>query len=217
MLQERVEEYLGAIYRLRADPETPVPLSELTGYFGFSPVSVHEMVQKLDDRGLLKYHPYRGATLTEDGEAAARALILRHRLWERFLTDVLHMDWEEAHAIAGRLEHAVSETVTERLADFLGGPDACPHGASIPPGARNGHDQCLREVRAGTQVRVVRISPETPELLRRAKASGLVPGATVRVLTRTDTELEVAVAEAEEGAILAVPDSDARSVWVEVL
>ena len=124
MLQERVEEYLGAIYRLRIDTETPLPLSQLTEYFGFSPVSIHEMVQKLDDRGWVLYHPYRGVTLTDSGEDAALALLRRHRLWERFLADVLDLPWDEAHVIAGQLEHAAPEVVTERLADFLGDPTA---------------------------------------------------------------------------------------------
>ena len=60
MLKESVEEYLGAIYRLRTGREAPLPLSQLAGFFGFSVVSVHEMVLKLERQGWLVYYPYRG-------------------------------------------------------------------------------------------------------------------------------------------------------------
>src|SRR5512145_2030790 len=133
MQLERAEEYLAGIYRLRAAAGTPLPLSQLTEYFNFSPVSVHEMVVKLGNQGWATYHPYQGVTLTADGEAIAVALVRRHRLWERFLTDKLEIPWEEAHEIAERLEHAASEHVTERLARFLGEPESCPHGEPIPP------------------------------------------------------------------------------------
>jgi len=74
MRQERVEEYLGAIYRLRAAAETPLALAKLTTYFGFSPVSVHEMIKKLSVQGWVIYHPYHGVTLTAAGESIALAL-----------------------------------------------------------------------------------------------------------------------------------------------
>ena len=118
---------------------SPVPLSVLGEYFGFSPVSIHEMVQKLSQRGWIVYHPYRGVTLTESGEEVALALLRRHRLWERFLTDMLHVPWDEAHEMAGNLEHAAPESVTERLAELLGDPDSCPHGEPIPPSERHDH------------------------------------------------------------------------------
>ena len=72
--RERYEESLGAVYRLRTAPDTPLPLSLLGEYFGFSPVSIHEMVQKLVQREWVVYHPYYGVTLTGSGEAVALAL-----------------------------------------------------------------------------------------------------------------------------------------------
>ena len=171
MLLERAEEYLGAIYRLRVDAETPLPLSQLTEYFGFSPVSVHEMVQKLNDKEWVLYHPYRGVTLTESGEEAAQALLRRHRLWERFLADVLDLPWDEAHAIAGQLEHAAPEQVTERLAVFLGDPTVCPHGGPIPPHMDQLPDHCLGGLAVGAEARVTRIAPETPDRLRHGSST----------------------------------------------
>jgi len=215
MQQDRVEEYLGAIYRLRGDAETPVPLSRLAEYFGFSPVSVHEMVQKLDSKGSVRYHPYRGVTLTEMGEGAAMRLLLRHRLWERFLTDILEIPWDEAHEIAGKLEHVATGLVTDRLAAFLGDPQACPHGAPIPPQARSSSEVCLRNLPEGARAQITRIAPEIPALLQRLRKGGVVPGRRAQVFSQTAAGTEVLIAEA--ATPVHVPVEDASSVWLELI
>lgn len=215
MRQERVEEYLGAVYRLRTDPDTPLPLSQLTEYFGFSVASVHEMVQKLDEESLVVYHPYRGVTLTEEGAKAARALLRRHRLWERFLTDMLDISWDEAHVVAGHLEHAASDKVTERLAEFLGEPDSCPHGGPIPPAHRVATEQCLASLESGAEGRVTRISPETAERLQNVRALGLLPGTHLQVSEQADDHVEVVISD--EQATIQVLRNDARAIWIEVL
>ncbi len=133
MRQENMEMYMGAVYRLRKDAVTPVAISDLHKYFNFSPISIHEMVKKLQKAGYLLYHRYQGVCLTPAGEEIASALVRRHRIWERFLADELSFSPEEVHAIACSLEHAAPQEVTDRLAERLGEPDACPHGAAIPP------------------------------------------------------------------------------------
>jgi DtxR family transcriptional regulator, Mn-dependent transcriptional regulator len=132
MAQQHAEEYLGAIFRLRKEPEDPLPLPRLQTYFGYSPISIHEMVQKLEEQGYIIYIPYRGVVLSQAGEQVAAALIRRHRIWERFLTDMLAIPADSVHQVAGELEHAAPELVTERLSLLLGQPEACPHGSLIP-------------------------------------------------------------------------------------
>lgn len=212
-VRERAEDYLGAIHRLREAPQLPLPLSILGEYFGFSPVSIHEMVQKLSQRGWIVYHPYHGVTLTGPGEAIAGALVRRHRLWERFLTDVLNVPWDEAHEIAGNLEHAAPESVTERLAGLLGDPDSCPHGEPIPPSERLVTDRCLDSISIGDRARVSRIGPESAELLRDVQAWGLLPGRIITVVEHTDVEVIVQVEEQS----VHIPLDSARAIWVEVL
>lgn len=215
MRQERIEEYLGAVYRLRTDSDTPLPLSQLTEYFGFSVVSVHEMIQKLDEECWVTYHPYRGVTLTEDGERAARALLRKHRLWERFLTDILEISWDEAHVIAGHLEHAAPKKVTERLATFLGEPESCPHGGPIPPAHRISTEQCLASLEPGARGRVTRISPETAERLKKVRALGLLPGTHLRIIEQGEDDVNVAIVD--EQIQVCVPAEDASAIWIEVL
>jgi len=211
--RERLEEYLGAVYRLRTDPELPVPLSLLGEYFGFSPVSIHEMVQKLAQRGWMIYQPYRGVVLTESGEAVALALLRRHRLWERFLTDVLQVPWDEAHEVAGKLEHAALESVTERLADLLGDPNFCPHGEPIPPSERTSVDQPLERLSVGASGRVTRIGPESARLLREVQDWGLVPGSSVTCLEHSEDTMKVEVGSAQ----VQIPVESASAIWVEIL
>ena len=141
MTQKHAEEYLGAVFRLRKGPEDALPLPRLQAYFGFSPISIHEMVQKLAEQGFVVYIPYRGVVLSKAGEQVAAALVRRHRIWERFLTDLLAIPADSVHQVADQLEHAAPELVTERLSRLLGQPDACPHGSLIPAGVvENGRE-----------------------------------------------------------------------------
>jgi len=133
MQQENLEMYMGAIYRLRETSGSMVPLPDIQKYFGFSLISVNEMVRKLQKFGYVTYERYHGVQLTTKGEEVASALVRRHRIWERFLTDFLKIPVDDVHTVACSLEHAAPELVTERLSNILGQPDACPHGSLIPP------------------------------------------------------------------------------------
>ncbi len=210
MVRERVEEYLGAVYRLREGPKSPVPLSQMVSYFHLTPVSVHEMVQKLVRRGLLIYHPYQGVTLTASGEQIAQALLRRHRLWERFLSDVLGVPSEAVHTVAERLEHAAPTSVTERLAALLGEPDHCPHGSPIPPPVEREMLWLLAEMDVGDGGEVVRLAEETSQVKQQLKALGIEVGNRLRVRGRGGTTLWIEVA----GQEVRLPLKLAQSVWV---
>lgn len=133
MSSEAIEMYIGTIYRLRESPHRPVSLRKIQQYFQFSPISIHEMIVRLEEQGYLLYQPYKGVLLTETGDRLANSLIRRHRIWERFLVDALNFPPDQAHQLADQLEHASSEEVTDRLSSFLGFPETCPHGSFIPP------------------------------------------------------------------------------------
>lgn len=208
-VQESEENYLGAVYRLRSDAETPVPLSDLQAYFGFSRVSIHEMIRKLADKALVTYHPYHGATLTPEGERIAVALLRRHRLWERFLTDQLDVSWDDAHEIACRLEHAVTNEITERLADLLDDADACPHGSPLRPGEQVKQGKPLRTREPGSMCRVVRIAPESPDLLHYLRANQLSPASRLRVLQQSAECTRIEIGD----NIVDLPVHVADAIW----
>jgi DtxR family Mn-dependent transcriptional regulator len=132
-LTESMQMYLVTIVRLRVDGQ-PVPLSELADALSISPVSVNEMCRKLQDHGLVNYRPYKGATLTRDGERRAFRILRRHRLWEVFLVNKLGFDYDQAHEIACQLEHATPNPLADRLDVFLEYPAVNARGEPIPRG-----------------------------------------------------------------------------------
>ena len=205
------EDYLGAIYRLRETPETPLPLSQLQEHFNFTRVSVHEMALKLAQRRWVIYYPYQGVTLTAEGERIAAALVRRHRLWERFLTDMLDLPWDEAHAIAGRLEHAAPEAVTEKLARLLGEPTSCPHGGPIPPALPAQPGVTLSAVEPGSTVVIVRIFPEVPEVLHQLAMLGIGLHTAVQVRQQTPEAIGIALSDGRE---VTLPAAVSATIWV---
>ncbi|MBN1641792.1 MAG: metal-dependent transcriptional regulator [Anaerolineae bacterium] len=184
MLTSHAEEYLEAIYRLGGQAET-VPLSTLAEYLELSAGSVNEMVRRLEEQGLVDYTPYRGVRLARDGLCKALAVIRRHRLWERFLTDMLGLPWDAVHHAACQLEHAASEEVTERLAVLLDNPQCCPHGRPMPqPDCERAPSQeavPLTALAAGQCATVAYIGREDPALLRYLGQLRIRPGAEIAI------------------------------------
>lgn len=191
MQKNSLEDYIGAIYRLRSSFEVTLPLYKLQEYFGFSPISIHEMVTKLDQQGFIKYIPYKGVLLSEKGEEAASNLIRRHRIWERFLTDQLKVSWGDSHEIAGELEHAAPDWVTEKLSALLGNPESCPHGDSIPPVDQAGKGCRLENVTNQGSYVISMISPEIPAYLDQLQEAGLQPGNVIEVEHISDKGLSI--------------------------
>ncbi|TEU07878.1 MAG: metal-dependent transcriptional regulator [Anaerolineales bacterium] len=183
MVTESAEEYLEAICKLGEEGQ-PVALSALAKHLEISSVSANEMVRKLVERDLVLYEPYKGVSLTPAGRIQALAVIRRHRLWERFLTDVLGLSWDLVHEEACRLEHVTSPLVEERLAQFLGQPETCPHGNPMPTAAGEMTLEAgcpLAELTAGQRAIVLRVPEEDVALLRYLATLGLEPQVTVQV------------------------------------
>lgn len=130
-LSESMEMYLVTIVRLRTDDQ-PVPLSQLAETLSISPVSVNEMCRKLHDQGFAIYQPYKGVSLTPEGERRALYTLRRHSLWEVFLVQKLGFNYEEAHEAACQLEHSTPNLVADRLEAFLEFPSVNPEGDPIP-------------------------------------------------------------------------------------
>jgi DtxR family Mn-dependent transcriptional regulator len=179
------QDYLTTIYRLQAEA-MPVGTGTLAAQLGVAPPSVTEMLGKLHREGLVQYTRHRGVTLREEGTHEALRLLRRHRLWEVFLTELLGLPWDQVHEEAHRLEHATSDLVANRLAEFLREPAADPHGQQIPD--RNGalsSRPCLplAEVEPGRTVQVLEVPDGDPALLRQLGELGFHPGAEVTVET----------------------------------
>jgi len=183
MISENIEEYLETIYKLEQEV-SPVTTSALAEQLGISPASVSEMAGKLAEQGLVTREPYKGVSLTPAGQAQALVVIRRHRLWERFLTDVLGLSWDQVHEEACRLEHATSPLVEERLAQLLGEPETCPHGHPMPTASGEMAVEAgypLSELTVGQKARILRVPEGDVALLQYLATLELEPQATVRV------------------------------------
>jgi DtxR family Mn-dependent transcriptional regulator len=147
-----------------------------------SSVSANEMIKKLVARDLVTYEPYKGVTLTAEGQTQALRVIRRHRLWERFLADMLGLPWDRVHDEACQLEHATSPLVEEKLAQFLGEPETCPHGHPV-----TGADCCreeglpLSEMEPGQRAVVLRVVERDADLLRYLAELELRPQAVIEI------------------------------------
>jgi len=124
-------EALKAVYRLTKGGEG-AHTGALAEALGVSPGTVTATVKRLAERGLLDHRPYRGVELTPTGRRAAVGAIRRHRIVERFLSDMLGYAWNEADRLAGTFEHDLPQEVEDRMFVALDRPATCPHGFPIP-------------------------------------------------------------------------------------
>jgi DtxR family transcriptional regulator, Mn-dependent transcriptional regulator len=185
-LTRSVEDYLKAIYQLSPEGR-PASTSEIAHLLALSPPSVTGMVKRLSEHGLLEHVPYRGVQLTDEGRRAALRMVRRHRLIEAYLVEFLGYSWDTVHEEAERLEHAVSDTMIERMASALGNPEVDPHGDPIPSPDGSIHELAstpLSDVPVGETVEIHRVHESQPERLRYIASLGLRPGVRVTVLDR---------------------------------
>jgi DtxR family Mn-dependent transcriptional regulator len=180
-----VEDYLKAIYHLTERGES-ASTNAIAQRLSLSAPSVTGMVKRLAEQGLVHHEPYRGAELTSAGRRAALRTIRRHRVLEAYLVAFLGYDWGSVHDEAERLEHAVSDALIEKMAQALGNPSVDPHGDPIPAPDGTIAEVVytpLTEIPVGPAT-VRRVQAEDAERLRYLAGIGLVPGATVTIVTR---------------------------------
>src|SRR4051812_9018382 len=143
MLSSTAQEYLETIYNIAAEGE-PVVGARLAEKFHVAPATVTEMLHRLQRERFITMDRATGPVLTSEGLTAAEASLRQHRLAERFLAEVLGMDWIEAHEEAHALQHAMTPAIETRIVAVLGNPQTCPHGNPIPGSGLNPREY-LRE------------------------------------------------------------------------
>src|SRR6202007_217863 len=117
--------------------------------------TVHEMVGRLERDGYITRDREKTIAFTAAGAQRAEEIVRRHRMIERFLTDVLGVPWDEVHEEAERLEHAMSPVLEERMLAAIGDAKTCPHGNPIIVGERLS-GVLLADVEPGAKVRILR-------------------------------------------------------------
>ncbi|WP_178917505.1 metal-dependent transcriptional regulator [Natronomonas gomsonensis] len=187
MLSAVMEDYIKAIYIIGNDTDERVSTSELADYLDVTSPTVSSMVKKLEERGLVDREEYRGVTLTEEGEVVALEILRHHRLLESFLTEHLDYDWADVHEEADRLEHHVSDELTERIAEALDNPGVDPHGDPIPDADLrlpevDEQTRRLSSATEGDHVVVRRIRHQGDEELRYLSGAGIEPGVELEIV-----------------------------------
>src|SRR3954453_6003667 len=183
------EEYLQTLFWLQ-EAGLPMTGANVARAMQLSPPTVHEMIGRLERDGYITRAGDKTISFTSSGAEHAEGIVRRHRLIERFLTDVLGIPWDEVHEEAERLEHAMPPALEERMLAAIGTAKTCPHGHPIEAGKRI-EGVPLADVEGGAQVMVLRFENEAEDLLHYLKAAGLEPGAKGRLAATDDEEVTV--------------------------
>jgi len=219
-----VEEYLEAIYNMSMEGTTVIG-ARLAEHFRVAPPTVTETLKRLVRDGYVEMDARRQVTLTDRGVELAEAVLRRHRLTERFLVDMLGMQWHQVHEEACRLEHHISGAVEARVVAALEKPTTCPHGNPIPgyvPNARNylkdkGAVRLL-DVPVGREATILLVSEvvENEEaLIEYLHERGLTPGTRLSLASAPTAPGDDATVDLSVGGrTLTVPARVAHALWV---
>jgi DtxR family Mn-dependent transcriptional regulator len=218
------EEYLQSIFWLQ-EAGLPMTGANVARAMQLSPPTVHEMIGRLERDGYITRSATKQLEFTDHGLEHAEGIVRRHRLIERFLTDVLGIPWYEVHEEAERLEHAMSPVLEARMLAAIGDAKTCPHGHPIQPGARI-TGVPLGDVEVGASVQILRFENEAEDLLLIFRDEGIEPGKKGTVASSDGEEVTVDFGDgtatltasvAETVAVLADPSPPARTALPEQL
>jgi DtxR family Mn-dependent transcriptional regulator len=218
------DEYLQTLYWLY-EAGLPMTGANVARAMQLAAPTVHEMIGRLQRDGYITRASDKSIDFTEMGERHAAEIVSRHRLIERFLTDLLGIPWDEVHEEAERLEHAMSPVLEERMRAAIGEARTCPHGHPIFAGSRI-PGVPLADVAPGAKVVVLRFENEAEDLLHYLRAVGLEPGLEARlaqsdadqiVLEAVDRRCVITRSVAETVSVTADPSPPPRVALPEQL
>jgi DtxR family Mn-dependent transcriptional regulator len=210
-----VSHYLEAIYYMWSEGE-PLRSARLADWLGVSRPTVTVAVQRMTGYGMVRMNRRKEIELTAKGRRMAEAIVRRHRIMERWLTDGLGLDWVTADTEAARLEHAVSDVVEKRLYEVLGRPTTCPHGNPIPGYSEAAPREArLASLGRGVRAGISRVSEvaerEAPLLLAYLHKRDLTPGREITVMETDEVGKTMRVRIAKRDVTLS--HETASKVW----
>ncbi len=218
------EEYLQTLFWLQ-EAGLPMTGANVARAMQLSPPTVHEMIGRLEKDGYISRGGDKAISFTTAGADHAEQIVSRHRLIERFLTDVLGIPWDEVHEEAERLEHAMSPVLEERMRAAIGDAKTCPHGHPIQAGTRV-EGVPLADVEVGATVKILRFENEAEDLLHYLRDAGMEPGTDGTLAESGDEEVvvdfggrtsTVTRSVAETVSVLADPSPPPRTALPEQL
>jgi DtxR family Mn-dependent transcriptional regulator len=218
------EEYLQTLFWLQ-EAGLPMTGANLARAMQLSAPTVHEMIGRLERDGYVTRDADKAIQFTGRGRGDAEEIVSRHRLIERFLTDVVGVPWDDVHEEAERLEHAMSPRFEAYVRASVGEAATCPHGHPIQPGRRI-EGVPLADVEQGAKVTILRFENEAEDLLHYLKDAGLEPGLEGRlessdgdhvVVAGGNGDIEITRSVAETVSVTADPSPPPRTALPEQL
>lgn len=179
------ENYLKVIYHLSQVAPKGVNTNAIAGTLETKASSVTDMMKKLSEKELVVYKKYQGVTLTDKGFLSAKMIVRKHRLWEVFLVEKLGFAWDEVHEIAEELEHIKSESLINKLDEFLGFPAFDPHGDPIPNEngeIKNVAKLLLSEAEIDKDYQCVGVKDSSSEFLQYLDKQNIALGTVIKII-----------------------------------
>lgn len=187
MLSQTEENYLKAIYNLELSGTDKVSTTLIAKQLKTKAPSVTDMIKRLAGKDLVNYEKYKGFSLTSGGKNLAVEIVRKHRLWEVFLVKKLHYNWDEIHELAEQLEHIKSDSLIDRLEDYLDSPTHDPHGDPIPD--KDGHIEqhknvMLSSVAINKLCIVIGVKDSSSAFLKFLDTHNITLGGTLKVISK---------------------------------
>ena len=199
-----IEEYLLTLYQTQQSGG-PIKAVNLAERIGVSPPTVHATLVRMKRDGLVELGESKELEFTPAGLKEAENIAYRHNLAEYFLCNTLGVPWHEVHKHAHQLEPAMTPLVVEKLAEFLGEPEFCPHGTPMPGTALPDEMISLTEVEVGTEMEVTRVSEEledSEELLRILHDHQVIPGQLHTLVDKSEVMSSLTLEQGSEQPVL---------------
>jgi DtxR family transcriptional regulator, Mn-dependent transcriptional regulator len=218
------QEYLESLYWL-FEAGLPMTGANLARAMQLSAPTVHEMLGRLERDGYIVRNIERTIDFTPDGREHAEQIVSRHRMIERFLTDVVGVPWDDVHEEAEQLEYAMTPRFEAYVRNAVGDAPTCPHGHPIRVGERI-DGVPLADCSVGAKVRILRLENEAEDLLHYLKNAGIEPGLNGHVASNDGELVTVEIGErlatvtasvAETVSVIADPSPPARTALPEQL
>ena len=211
------EDYLKAIWEIVQEEQVPIS-ARLAEDLSVTPPAVTAALKRMARGGYLRVRRDGRIELTAKGEEIAQHLVLRHRLAEKLLTDVIGLEWSRAHEEAEKLEHGISPEVAELLLRRFGRDSRCPHGVPLVGGMAKLRKKFgavrLSDVEAGGLYEVLRVYEKDPKFLEFLVGLDLQPGARVRVHRREYDETMELSLRGQRGKHIHLGKPATQRVWV---
>jgi DtxR family Mn-dependent transcriptional regulator len=218
------EEYLQSLFWL-FEAGLPMTAANLVRAMQLSAPTVSQMIGRLERDEYVQRDADRVISFTDEGREHAERIVSRHRMIERFLTDVVGVPWDDVHEEAEHLEHSMTPRFEAYVRASVGDAATCPHGHPIKVGERI-DGVPLADCELGAQVTILRLENEAEDLLHYLKRAGIEPGLEGEITERGrdivtvrsgDHEATVTTSVAETVSVLADPSPPPRIALPEQL